>query len=441
MKRKCSIFICSVLASVMVLTGCGQQAADSAQPNTETKEAQVSGDVQKEEGKTKLTYCTWNENQRDSIQATIDGFESEHPDITVELQITPWGEYWTKLEAAATSANMPDIVTMHTNQVERYVNGGILAELEDLTAYDEAFSYDHYEQGITELYQYDGKHYGVPKDKDCVVLVYNKKIFDNAGVAYPTNEWTWKDLEEAAAKLTDKENGIYGFNAYNNEQESWGNYLYQNGGSIIDEEQNISGLDDPKSIEAMEFFMNLNDKYSPSKEMMAETDAVTMFATGTIAMQPIGNWQLSYFTDNEMIRDDFQIAMLPSTENGGRATISNGLALSIPAACNNMEAAKLFLAYAGSQKGMEEAAKGPAIPCYQGVDAVWAAEHEDLYDTQVILDSLAFGKQLRGSELKNQWGEAMYSYVGKIFDGTMTVSDAFMQASVEMNEILSKENH
>ena len=78
-----------------------------------------------------LTYVTWNENQRGQIQDTIDGFQKLYPNIKVDLQITPWGEYWTKLEAAATSGNMADIVTMHTNVVAKYVNGGKLAQLDD----------------------------------------------------------------------------------------------------------------------------------------------------------------------------------------------------------------------------------------------------------------------------------------------------------------------
>lgn len=418
MKRKLNKAVSGILAGAMLVTGV---------PVTALANEEVT-----------LTYCTWNENQRDSILATIAGFEAEHPDIKVELQITPWGEYWTKLEAAASSGNMPDIVTMHTNQIEWYVNGGVLAELEDLAEYDESFSYDNYEKGITELYTFGDKHYGVPKDKDCVVLIYNKKLFDEAGMAYPTADWTWDDLEEVAEKLTDKDKGIYGFNAYNNEQEAWGNFLYANGANFLNEDGSASGLDTPEAISAMEFFMGLNEKYSPSKEMQAETDAVTMFATGMVAMQTIGNWQLSYFTDNETIKDDFEIAMLPSTPDGKRSTVSNGLALSVPADCKNMDAAKLFVAYAGSEKGMKEAAEGPAIPCYEGVDAVWAEAHSDLYDTDVILQSLPFGKQLRGGEQKHKWGEVMYSYVGKIFDGSMSVSDAFTQASAEMNEVLSK---
>lgn len=83
MKKKLNNVMCKVLAGAMAV---------SMMPAVAMADDEVT-----------LTYCTWNENQRDSIQATIDGFEAENPNIKVELQITPWGEYWTKLEAAATS--------------------------------------------------------------------------------------------------------------------------------------------------------------------------------------------------------------------------------------------------------------------------------------------------------------------------------------------------
>lgn len=392
------------------------------------------------EDKTTLTYITWNENQRDQIQATIDGFNEIYPDIQVDLQITPWNEYWTKLEAAATSGNMADIVTMHTNVVAKYVKGGKLAPLDDLKDIDNNFDYGNYPEGITKLYTFDDVHYGVPKDKDCVVLVYNKELFDEAGLDYPTADWTWDDLKAAAEKLTDKDKGRYGFAAYNHDQEAWGNFLYQNGGSIIDEEKHASGLDNPKSIEAMEWYMDMNANYSPSNEMMAEVNYIELFATGNVAMQTFGNWELSYFTENELVRDKFAIAELPAGPDGIKATQMNGLALSIPADCKNMEAAKKFVAYAGSQKGMEDSVNGPAIPAYNGVDAKWAEAHRDLYDTDAILGSMVNGVQFVGSETKTQWSEVMSNYVAKVFNDEMEVSDAFTQAAKEINEILATEN-
>lgn len=435
-KKIISYLLAAVMACSLCACGTGSSETPSAPENTQTKDSAAADGS--EEGVT-LTYITWNENQRGQIQDMIDGFQKIYPDIKVDLQITPWGEYWTKLEAAATSGNMADIVTMHTNVVAKYVNGGKLAPLDDLQNYDPDFSYDHYPEGITRLYSFDGVNYGVPKDKDCVVLAYNKELFDQAGLAYPTADWTWKELEETAAKLTDKEKGIYGFAAYNHDQEAWGNFLYQNGGSIIDEQNHVSGLDNPASIAAMEWYMNMNEKYSPSNEMMAEVNYIELFATGNVAMQTFGNWELSYFTDNENVKDKLAIAELPAGPDGTKATQMNGLALSIPADCKNMEAAKKFVAYAGSVQGMKDSVNGPAIPAFEGVDADWAAAHRDLYDTDAILGSMEHGVQFVGTETKTQWSEVMNNYVAKIFNGEMEVKDAFTQAAKEINEILATE--
>ena len=285
-KNLAGLFVAAAVAVSLCACGSGGSGSTAAEKTSEAAAGTAAGGGDS----VTLTYVTWNENQRGQIQDTIDGFQKLYPNIKVDLQITPWGEYWTKLEAAATSGNMADIVTMHTNVVAKYVNGGKLAQLDDLTQYDDTFSYDNYPEGVTKLYTFGDAHYGVPKDKDCVVLVYNKELFDKAGVEYPNADWNWNDVEEAAKKLTDKENGIYGFAAYNHDQEGWGNFLYENGGSIIDETTHQSGLDKPESIEAMEWYMNMNANYSPSNEMMAEVNYIELFATGTVAMQTFGNW-------------------------------------------------------------------------------------------------------------------------------------------------------
>ena len=134
-------------------------------------------------------------------------------------------------------------------------------------------------------------------------------------------------MRKPPKKLTDKENGVYGFAASNHDQEGWGNFPYENGGSIIDETTHQSGLDKPESIEAMEWYMNMNANYSPSNEMMAEVNYIELFATGTVAMQTFGNWELSYFTENELVKDKFAITELPAGPTGIKATQMNGLAL------------------------------------------------------------------------------------------------------------------
>ena len=146
--KKLTRVVLVLLAAVLLmapLTGCG--ASD---------------------GKTHLTFQIWDVNQRKEMQAMCDAYTAQHPDVEIEVQVTSWGEYWTKLEAAAESNTMPDIFWMHTNQLLYYADFGILADVTDL--YDD-IDPNYYENHFTEISRNnasgsDGRLYGVPKDKD-----------------------------------------------------------------------------------------------------------------------------------------------------------------------------------------------------------------------------------------------------------------------------------
>ena len=151
-----------------------------------------------------ITFAFWDNNQEPGMKAIADAYMAAHPGITVEVQVTPWDQYWTKLEASAQGSGeaMPDVFWMHSNQFFKYVTADKLLPL------DFEYDYTPYPAGVTALYNFNNVHYAVPKDYDTIALVYNKEIFDNAGIAYPDDTWTWDTLLETAKKLTDPEKGV-----------------------------------------------------------------------------------------------------------------------------------------------------------------------------------------------------------------------------------------
>ena len=123
---------------------------------------------------------------------------SSNPDVVIEVQVTSWNEYWTKLEAATMARQAPDIFWMHTNEILKYADNG---KLPDCSAIVET---EHFSDiSLANASGSDGKLYAVPKDKDSVGLVYNKEMFDAAGVSYPDDTWTWDTLCEASKKIYD----------------------------------------------------------------------------------------------------------------------------------------------------------------------------------------------------------------------------------------------
>ncbi len=390
----------------------------------------------------KIDFVTWNGPQEESLRNAIKGFNKIYPGIEVNLQITPWSEYWTKLEAAATNNDMPDVITNHVIYSQVYAQAGMLLPLEEkeMQKYDPNFSYSNYVDGVTNIYKYKEKHYGVPKDVDCIVLAYNKELFDQAGVNYPTDNWSWNDLLAAAEKLTDKEKGIYGFAAYNNIQEGYGSYIYQNEGYILSPDKTSSGLALPETKEALELYLDMiyRYEYSPTTAQLAETDRRTMFASGKVAMLNVGNWQLSNFVSNEEINTKFDIAPLAQINNEP-TNISNGLAHSVATSSKNPEAAKAFVAYLGSKEGAELMAIGPAVPVYKGIDKVWAEIHKNEFDTNVVVRSIQHGIPYPSTLTRSKWEAAINVYIEKIFNGEMTIEEGLEQAADEMNQFLLSE--
>ena len=180
-----------------------------------------------------LTYAIWDVNQAPAFQEIADKFNEQHPNITVKVEVTPWDQYWTKLETAATGKTLPDLFWLNASNIQKYAKGNMLlpiteqADLEgmDLTKYPEA---------LVQTYTIDDELYAFPKDFDTVGLWYNKEIFDHAGLDYPNEDWTWDDLVDNAKKLTDPGNGIWGFAAPLENQTGIYNTIYQAGGYVND---------------------------------------------------------------------------------------------------------------------------------------------------------------------------------------------------------------
>ena len=85
--RRSFLAATAALAAASLTTGCGGPS----------------------DGKTHLTFQIWDVAQRDGMQAMCDAYTEHNPDVVIEVQVTSWDEYWTKMDAAAESNQLPDI--------------------------------------------------------------------------------------------------------------------------------------------------------------------------------------------------------------------------------------------------------------------------------------------------------------------------------------------
>ena len=402
------------------------------------------------DGKTHLTFQIWDVAQRDGMQAICDAYTEKHPDVVIEVQVTSWSEYWTKLEAAAISNQMPDIFWMHTNEILKYADYGKIADLTDL--YDDEDP-DYYSKHFSEItlaniQGSDGRYYGVPKDKDTVGLVYNKEMFDAAGVAYPDETWTWDDMEEASQKIYDA-TGKYGLMAYGDDQLGYWNFVYQNGGSILSEDKTRGGFDQPATIEAMKYYIGLQDHdWCPDQNYFAETTPGTAFFSEQGAMFLEGNWNiLSEMQNYPEMQGKWDVAVLPKcpdpASGDGRATISNGLCYATAAEGKNLDIVKDVLKFFGSEEGQRiQGESGAAIPAYIGLEQTWV----DVFDqfdyrlnVECFVDMFDYSVQSVNNASRPVWKPEVTDALLKIYSGQLTVDEGLQEMQDAINTAAEEE--
>lgn len=397
---------------------------------TKTTGKDVTNKVSSSE-KAKITFGIWDVAQEKGMKSLVEKFNETNPNIQVEVQVTPWEEYWTKLEAAATGGEMPDVFWMHTNEFSKYASNEMLLDLTDLEGTN---GYKDYPENLVELASYEGKIYGVPKDFDTISLLYNKEIFDNAGVAYPDESWDWNKLVEVAKQLTDKDKGIYGFAAGLEDQEGYLPPISQAGGYVLKDGK--SGYEDPNTIKGLQFYVDLSNKYeiSPTLAQIADTNVHTLFQSGKVAMTFFGSWRMSTYASNDDIKDKFDVAVLPKGDE--RASIINGLSFAGSAKTKYPEQVKKFLSFLASEEAQNlQAENGTAISARNGASEKWINTYPN-YNAKVFLDMKEYSVPVSTSLTKAKWGNTEREMVKKMMMGEVSVEEGAKVIADEMNKLL-----
>ena len=402
------------------------------------------------DGKKHLTFQIWDVNQRPGMQAMCDAYTAQvDPNVVIEVQVTNWNEYWTKLEASAESNTMPDLYWMHTDRILYYADFGILADLTDL--YDgEAPNYyqEHFSEiSIGNASGSDGRMYGVPKDKDNVLLIYNKEMFDQAGVSYPDETWTWDDLTAASQQIYDK-TGKYGYMAYNDEQLGYWNFVYQNGGYILDENNVYAGYTDPATVDAIKFYVDLQkNDWCPKQAYFAETQPGTAFFSEVGAMFLEGSWNLLANLDNypDMV-GKWDVAVLPKCPNpargDGRAVISNGLCYSTAARGKNLEVVKDVLRFFGSEEAQRiQGESGAAIPAFNGLEDTWGScfdKYSYRLNVEQCFDQFEYSVQFINNASRRKWKSVVSDEMVRVYNGS-NIEESLEKMQQAANSYITEE--
>lgn len=432
MKLKKLTALCLAGAMVLSTAACGGGSGDSGSSGGD-------GDSGSSEGG-ELSISIWDTNQEPGINEILADF-TEETGIKTKLTVVKWDEYWTMLEAGAQGGSLPDVFWMHSNESERYMSNDMLLDLTDKIAESDVIDPANYPEDIWGLYTHEDKYYAVPKDVDTIALWYNKTMFDEAEMEYPTADWTWDDMFEAAKKLTKDDGSQYGLALRNdNNQAGYYNMIYDNGGFVINDDKTESGWDDPRTIEAMEQVEEfIKAGVMPSMETMSENGEDVLFQSGKVAMVLQGSWMLAAYRDNEYTAENCDCVELPkSATTDRRVSIYNGLGWAASASGSNTENAWKLIEYLGSEAAQKKQAElGVTMSAYTGTSDAWADSAD--FNLEAYLNMMDDMVIRPYSKSTVTWENEDNEILKEVYTGDKSMADACKEMADQMNEKLAEE--
>lgn len=335
--RKALTLAITMALTLSMLSGCGVQ---STSQSTSTEK---STSKDKATQKVSIRFATWDADETLNMQQKIvDKFKSDNPNINVTLE--GYGnDYDTKIAAGIGAKDAPDVMYMWN-----YPQYG--GALEPLDSYIEKEGKDYKDNFYEALWNYNssnGKVLGLPVGYTTHVVYYNKDIFDKAGVAYPKDGWTWQDLQDAAKKLTNKSQKVYGF-AFSGKPDPYDfeMHLWNNGTQYVGKDSKLEGnLNSTKAVETLSMFQNMEKQ---GIAIASEGSGEDEMKSGKAAMFINGSWSMDVLKTAGI---KFAVATLPVFESGKKPiSIISSSGVAISNTSKNKDAAWKFAKYWTSEE-------------------------------------------------------------------------------------------
>jgi len=377
MKRAINLLLILVLLGGGLLAACGPTPAPTASPAATATPAPppTATPVQK----VTITFAAVAEsgNVMEARNRALEKFAAEHPNIIVEREELPHADFWVKIPAEIAAGEGPDVIQLpYLEQAVTFAAKGMFEPLDSFIDGPNGMDRDDWLPEVIKYGVYGGKLTVLPGVMMLTGLAYNKDMFDAAGVAYPTDDWTWDDMLAAAKKLTLDANGR---NAEDPDFDpeaivQWGiytwwwktdfaHYLWTFGGDWLNEDATECTLDSPQAIEAITFYGDLTQKYhvAPYLRELAPAHGHPALMEEKVAMAIFGSPR---FPDVDASGINWDVAMIPYKKDVGvRANLMFGDGVAMVKGAKNREAAWEFIKYwAGTERIHASAAAGLGFP-------------------------------------------------------------------------------
>jgi multiple sugar transport system substrate-binding protein len=429
-----------VFLLIVALIGCSSgstnpgttkpSAETPAPSNNETPEPSTSGS-----DPVTVTFANFSSSggNEPTLEKMKAAFERLHPNIKVEIETIGFGDYFTQMQTRVASGSAPDAYELNYENFVSYAKKGVLRDLSELFAITN-FGTSALNQQALGAFATDGVQYGMPASFSNVLLIYNKDLFDQAGVAYPMDEWTWDDVDEAAMKIRSLGDDIFGYHQGIHFFEFF-KAVQQNGGSLLNEDMTQFTVNRPENVETLQRMVDRVQKMNvmATDAQLSGMGDWDLFKAGRLGMIITGVWAFPDFIQNANFNWD--VAVEPGNTQKATHFFSNGLVINKDS--DKAEAAFEWVKFMSASKEaasirVEAGWELPAITDQEVLDAYLQATPPA--NRQAVFDSLNYLITPPVIEQFSQMNDILGAHLQAAAQGAKTPSEALNDAQKELEQ-------
>jgi multiple sugar transport system substrate-binding protein len=313
----------------------------------------------------------WATDPNPARDRQVAGFTEAHPGIRV---VTETGDPTKLLVQCATGVG-PDVMDLSESLMQSMVQAGLLLDLTVL-AEENGFAPARTYPAIREALTVDGRQFRFPANVNVQAVLFNRAVFDDHGLPYPQDGWTWDDFVAVgqAIRTTPSKSGKNHLPvAHWSPQDFFADLLVAHGGRYFSEDGRRSRLDAPEAIAAFQQYYDLmfTHRVLPTPEQSSALSSqggwgaggINWFAAGDAAMIVIGRWFTVQAANFPNLRGHLGAVRLPRFPGQPSRGFTRTRGIGVNARTAHPEAAVKFLSYlAGSEYGHSIVADGDSLP-------------------------------------------------------------------------------
>lgn len=391
-----------------------------------------------------ITFGFWGDTPEANMKMQLaENYMAMHPNVNIEFEYTDGNGYLTKMQTWFSSGTTPDVFGVASDVLTYFINQD---EFENLAPYIEADGLEgSWNQNIIDSSYTNakGEIVAAPFISKVFAMAYNKDLFDEAGIDYPTDDWTVDDMIEAARAITKGKgvDAVYGLR--------WGvrpTEFYRNlyGTPVYDLNTNeIHAADNEEFKAAVSLFVDtIKEGLAPNETGGALSTGG--FETGRFGMQLSATWDIATLLTMAESSFDWDIVMLPINTDFDKRMLStfrgNGWCISKDA--ENKDVAWDFIKYMTTTEEAMRLAQAFGIP-----ELTSFAESEEyltdfsgstaIYDKSVFLRMLDFTTNFSNMGVYAQINDVIKNDYELFLADQMTVDEMAEDVQVQAESLMA----